>query len=314
MHVYLYIHIHIHTYMCMLPFSGEDTDSELYQSSCADPQEVLKRPTNDLQAYLSWICTITIELQGLTSISCTLALVRQSAHSEGLHFWRTKTFLPPLTVWGPAFTGITLPTIWYLWQAGKVNCYFQVCFLSPRKEKPPDTDLLSTTYLYFESCELWALGYTLGLEPPALHCTRVHISSPPHVVHSKISTCTVCKDLFLRLSHEHNPILILLGLWRNLKSYVNGKIPPNPSGWLKPFLSFLEDGQFSSVHFSCSVVSDSLQPHGLQYGQSVIDLFLSMLGLWCSAQGLRCAWAFSSCSEWVLLSSCSALFWREQRL
>ena len=262
MHVYLYIHIHIHTYMCMLSFSGEDTDSELYQSSCADPQEVLKRPTSDLQAYLSWICTITIELQGLTSISCTLALVRQSAHSEGLHFWRTKTFLPPLTVWGPAFTGITLPTIWYLWQAGKVNCYFQVCFLSPRKEKPPDTDLLSTTYLYFESCELWALGYTLGLEPPALHCTRVHISSPPHVVHSKISTCTVCKDLFLRLSHEHNPILILLGLWRNLKSdmWMERYLQIHLVDWNLSyhFLKMVSSVQFISVAQSCPTLCNPM--------------------------------------------------------
>lgn len=179
-HIFIYTYSYTHTYLCMLPFSWEDTDSELYQSSCADPQEVLKRPTNDLQAYLSWICTITIELRGLTSISCTLALVRQS-HSEGLHFWRTKTFLSPLTVWGLAFTGITLPTIWCLWQAGKVNCYFQVCFLSPRKEKPPDTDWLSTTYLYFESCEMWPLGYPLGLKP--LACTaHTHPYPHPHML------------------------------------------------------------------------------------------------------------------------------------
>lgn len=123
-HIFIYTYSYIYTYMRVLPFIWEDTDSELYQSSHADPQEVLKRPTNDLQAYLSWICTITTELQGLTSISCTLALVRQSACSEALHFWRTKTFLLHLTVWGLAFTGIALPTIWCLWQADKVNCYF----------------------------------------------------------------------------------------------------------------------------------------------------------------------------------------------
>ena len=42
---------------------------------------------------------------------------------------------------------------------------------------------------------------SLGLKHPALHCTLAHISSPQHVAHSKISICTICKDLFVGLSH-----------------------------------------------------------------------------------------------------------------
>lgn len=103
----------------------------------------------------------------------------QTAHSEGLHFWRTKTFLPPLTVWSLAFTGITLPTIWCLWQAGKVNCYFQVCFLSPRKEKPPDTWLTEHNVSVF--WKLWNVSFGLYPWPRtpsiALH-TCTHIFTP----------------------------------------------------------------------------------------------------------------------------------------
>ena len=220
----------------------------------------------------------------------------------------------PLTVWGPAFTGITLPTIWYLWQAGKVNCYFQVCFLSPRKEKPPDTDLLSTTYLYFESCELWALGYTLGLEPPALHCTRVHISSPPHVVHSKISTCTVCKDLFLRLSHEHNPILILLGLWRNLKSdmWMERYLQIHLVDWNLSyhFLKMVSSVQFISVAQSCPTLCNPMDCSMVNQ----LLIYFCLCWVFDAARRVFAVRGLSLVAASGSYSSCSALFWREQRL